>query len=487
MENNWVFIKPEHGKIFANAAEMLLEAAAGLCARPPEIAPEDGATPETLTERSFIYAGIRGDRLAGLLTGHGVEYPSDGDESYTVFVGDSAFGGGQMIVIIGGSERGVLCGCAEFCNRYCGDVLFRGCDIWREDIFDSPLSGRIPGWSVSGSPAIKTRAVWTWGHVIYDYRRFFRNMAKLRLNEIVIWNDRAPVNADAVAEYAHSFGIKVIWGFAWGWTASCRKFFDGLDAGRLKRLKDSIIGTYENEYAGIAGDGIYFQSFTEFRGSGEYGARVAETVTSLVNETAEELFKRRPDLHIQFGLHATSVRDHAEILAKVDPRIYIVWEDCGAFPFDYDPSKTDGAAETGAFVEKLLKLRGDGERFGAVFKGMLKLDWTRFIHAEKPLVIGEASEEYIARRRIMKDRIWKIIQADWMKNAEYARKTAAMISHGGGEPIVEALIEDSMLESGIRFPAALFAELLWDPDRDVGEIVSETAKFPCVGFANKET
>ena len=43
-------------------------------------------------------------------------------------------------------------------------------------------------------------------------------MARQGLNQVILWNDFAPLNAEEIVEYAHSFGIEVIWGFALGWT-----------------------------------------------------------------------------------------------------------------------------------------------------------------------------------------------------------------------------------------------------------------------------
>ena len=49
--------------------------------------------------------------------------------------------------------------------------------------------------------------------------------------------------------------------------------------------------------------------------------------------TAGKILEENPKLHIQFGLHASSVREHLEDISGVDDRVEIVWEDCGAFPF----------------------------------------------------------------------------------------------------------------------------------------------------------
>ena len=232
-------------------------------------------------------------------------------------------------------------------------------------------------------------------------------------------------------------------------------------------------------------DGIYFQSFTELHSDSVSGKCVAETVVNLVNETASELFRLSPDLHIQFGLHATSVKNNLDYISKVDKRIHIVWEDCGAFPYNYNADEVSDFDSTFALTKKLVTLRGKNERFGAVFKGMPKLDWTRFEHFSSSYILGEHSESFIQNRLPDKKKIWKKLQADWLRNAEYIRKTVELIANSGKDVILEALVEDSIFERKIMFPAALYAELLWTPDKPVHEILSDVAGYPCVEFANE--
>ena len=55
------------------------------------------------------------------------------------------------------------------------------------------------------APQVRRRGLWTWGYVIYDYRRYLANMARLKLHEIVIWNDYAPLNLSL---------IHISWSFA---------------------------------------------------------------------------------------------------------------------------------------------------------------------------------------------------------------------------------------------------------------------------------
>ena len=92
------------------------------------------------------------------------------------------------------------------------------------------------------SPAIKNRNIFTWGHPINDYKAYIDNMARLKFNELIIWNDYLPINAKDVIEYAHEYEIKVIWGYAWGWSTDCRN----IDLENLKLLGNKVLKEYEN-------------------------------------------------------------------------------------------------------------------------------------------------------------------------------------------------------------------------------------------------
>ena len=47
------------------------------------------------------------------------------------------------------------------------------------------------------------------------------NMARMKLNQLILWNDFAPINKKDFTDCAHSFGISVMWGYAWGWSLDC--------------------------------------------------------------------------------------------------------------------------------------------------------------------------------------------------------------------------------------------------------------------------
>ena len=469
--------------IYKKAVNLLSGALSGYTERPLPIKLGDAPSADAIKERETVVVGSFDFPLISQLCELGLLTRSNKSESYSIYVGKHPKGEGELIAIAGADGSGVLYGCVDFINRYCGSELWMDGYLWKADRFDRPFDKPLRPYRSASAPAIAKRAIWTWGHVIYDYREFFKNMALLRLNEIVIWNDHVPFNASDVVDYAHSLGIKVVWGFAWGWSTKCEELALRFDRATLESIKQSVIETYERDYAGAGGDGIYFQSFTEMSREEVGGKSVAELVTELVNETASELLSRYPELHIQFGLHATSVKSRLDVIAKVDPRIYIVWEDCGAFPYAYRTHETENSDQMLALTEALISLRGENERFGAVLKGMLNLDWMNFEHFDAAYILGERSREYIRERSAAKDKIWKTVQGGWIRNAELVRRTVAIMAKNQ-DAVVEALVEDAMLEDKIAFPVALFAELLWDPSADTARLIEEISKFPYVSFSN---
>lgn len=457
----------------------------------------ENATEQILAESTVIAVGCAATHpiLAKYQASGTITVPN-AKAGYAIYVGKDACDAEKSIILIAGAdETGVLYGCADFCNKYLALLGGEGY-IFKTAHFENIFSerGLIP-FSLSTAPKIPTRAIWTWGHMIYDYRSFFENMARLRLNEAVIWNDRCPINADEIVAFAHSLGIKIVWGYAWGWDNSSKleKVVAESDDALLSRIKESAIRTYEKEYKGL-GDGIYFQSFTEIEKESVNGKSVADLVVRLVNETAGELLSRYPDLHIQFGLHATSVKTKTDIIAKTDPRVYIVWEDCGSFPYSYRSDDRGGMQyayrtdfttsfeDTLALTEKLVTLRGKDERFGTVLKGLVCLDWERFVHFSHPYVMGEYPKSFIAERRAKKVSLWKAVTAGWLRNAELARKTVALIAEKGDAPIAEMLVEDGIFENEIPFPVALLAEMLWDPERDTDAMLETVAKYPFISL-----
>lgn len=394
-------------------------------------------------------------------------------ESYRILVKDGT------VYIEGADDAGVLYGCCDFYDRYLLPIEYPH-DGWKYvfNPFDKPL----PDTEFASSPVIGNRGIWTWGHVIYDWSGFIDNMVKLKMNVVTVWNDHAPVNAADMVAYAHENNVKVIWGYPWMWDTDCTK----ADISDLVKEARVAFDRYEREYAHLGGDGLYFQSFTETKNETIDGKLIAEAVTELVNLGAAYFFEKYPDMELQFGLHAESVKKRLEYIKNVDPRVRIVWENCGAFPFSYLPCNVEDFDETAEYVKKLTHLRDEfgGEKFGAVPKGLVKLDWSKFEHPQGPMDIGSSSESFKANKIVRKHKFWKYIQAYWLTNADKAHEMLSMMAkETSGNTYMTALIEDGMFEREIMFPAALCAEFMWDTESDAKDIINRTALRSYVTFA----
>lgn len=393
-------------------------------------------------------------------------------ESYVISVKN------DTVVIEGYDDAGVLYGCMDFYNKYITEFEYPHNDVYYwKNIFEKDA---LPDFFCKSSPAVKDRGIWTWGHVIYDYRGFIDHLLKLKMNTLIIWNDRVPVNAKELIAYAHACNVKVIWGYAWGWENGCHK----VDLDGLFSQSEALLRQYEAEYASLGGDGIYFQSATELDKETLGGLLIADAVTQFVNRTAAMFYEKYPDLEIQFGLHATSVKNRLEYIQRVDPRIRIVWENCGAFPFAYIPKKIESFDETVEFVRKIAVLRGENDRFGVVTKGLTKLFWPEFEHMPESLCIGVSTEFMKENRVIRKRRIWKYLQAYWLTHADKVYDMIqAMREVKNGDLTVTALVEDGMFEENIMYPVALYAEMLWDNETPLSEMMTSVALRSYVTFA----
>ena len=178
------------------------------------------------------------------------------------------------------------------------------------------------------------------------------------------------------------------------------------------------------------------------------------------------------------------MRDKLSFLREVDPRIRIVWEDCGAFPFSYDSADLRDYDGTMALVKKIANLRGESDRFGVVTKGLVKLDWSQFEHLTGAQCIGNSSEAMKRHRIEVKRRAWRYAQAGWLINADNAREMIAeMCRLKKGDLSAFALVEDGVFEENVMYPVALYAEMLWDTATDVKQIIHNVALRNYVSFA----
>ena len=148
------------------------------------------------------------------------------------------------------------------------------------------------------------------------------------------------------------------------------------------------------------------------------------------------------------------------------------------------PDRLEDFTETVDFVKRITTLRGENERFGAVTKGLTKLDWSAFEHLEGAIWTGVSSKLMKENRIIRKRKIWRYLQAYWLTNSDKALEMVRiMANHTRGNTTITALVEDGMFEENIYFPVALFSEMLWNADGDIKSIINEVALRSYVEFA----
>ena len=411
------------------------------------------------TECNVVVSGCYGDHPLFSEYIAPDELPTDG---YVVKVIDNPENSAcKLALLCGYSAREIFYAASDFIDDYF-TVATPSVDAYirlRNELLEHPL----PDYCHSTAPSFKTRSVFTWGHPINDLEQYFENLARLKLNQVIIWNDYLPLNADEVVRVAHRYGIQLMWGYSWGWAFNC----NDTDISDLTALKNSIIEEFNATYKDAACDGIYFQSFTELGQDTINGISIAKAVTALVNMTADELLKAHPDLHIQFGLHASSVREHLAEIAEVDERVEIVWEDCGGFPFKANVkgvnlfTAPEEYEKQYAFVDEILGGR-EKAAVGLVYKCMLTMDWSRgrVTHQPGRYVLGKTGEETRAHDERLLSDLWRFFSAEWIENGELAYRLTRHVRERTDGNVNMCLA--GMFSGGIWFPTALCAEMFWN-------------------------
>ncbi len=83
--------------------------------------------------------------------------------------------GRQRIDILAADEVNLLYAAHDFKNNYLPQARYSHTHInpfYFNRIFEEPLKE----YELVSKPRIKDRGIWTWGYVIYDYKKFIDNM-----------------------------------------------------------------------------------------------------------------------------------------------------------------------------------------------------------------------------------------------------------------------------------------------------------------------
>ena len=217
----------------------------------------------------------------------------------------------------------------------------------------------------------------------------------------------------------------------------------------------------------------------------EEGILDSYSLVALVGEINAEykitipLWEITPDLKLVFGLHATSVRNKLDIIEEVNPKIEILWEDCGDFPYNYarNIESEEKFEETVEFTKKLLNLRG-GKGVGLVFKGVMMLNWGNFIYQPAPYIMGENSPKTALHDKGVRANGWREYSSEWIRNGEYAAKMLKVINENkkGEVDICTA----GTFDGGIYLPFALCAQMFRKLEGDWGDILKKVSRRECI-------
>ena len=326
---------------------------------------------------------------------------------------------------------------------------------------------KIPAFECVREPETLVRSVFSWGQVIDDMQTFFRSMARARFNRAIIWNDQFVVNAREVVEAAHSWGIKVYWGCSWGWTLSGKnpKDFD------LKKLEDEVVAEWRNKWRLMGGDGIYLQSFTETSNAKIGGRSIPEAATELVNNVARRIKAEAPGTDIVFGLHSNSMRRKgaAEAVAKVDPSIEILWENCGGFPF----WECDAKGRARPDIRLCDKALANNARVGFAWKAQIRMDWRNYVSPAGPFMLGCAGKKVHARDIDVTEARLVSYDEEWFANGRVAWELIRHLRAGDKKPCeFNAVVEQV---SSYAYATQCQAELFWS-SKDRWEEIARRAR-----------
>jgi hypothetical protein len=425
-----------------------------------------GRTPDATRNLILVGTPATNPRIAELGRKGLVKLPTHA-EGYTIACLKSPEQTGTRLVVIAGTDAsGVLYGVVEF-NKKLATLATHDKEL-------RAALDAIPEFTLTESPTIENRGVWTWGYVIYDYKRFFDNMARLKMNRLTVWNDRPPVNCRQFIDYAHSRGIKVILGYSWGYALAK---LDPTNPQHLQLIKAEVLKTYEDLYRDLGMDGIYFQTFTEQSNTMIGGRSIAGIACDWVNDIAGALLKKHPRLRIEWGLHASSIQENYVDLKKLDPRLTIVWEDAGGLPFNYDPEAPPAADSTLDYSRQLATFR-PGSEFAMCAKGWIQMRWATESEPHGDFIIGERGHEFIRDRLQERQPRWDYVNAKWITNYPISMRFYSTMRAATPAPItVVGLVDDGMFEERIQVSLALLGEMLWNPNREE-KAVLEAAMSP---------
>jgi hypothetical protein len=223
----------------------------------------------------------------------------------------------------------------------------------------------------------------------------------------------------------------------------------------------------------MGGDGIYLQSFTETSNATIGGLPIPKAATKLVNEVSRRIRAEEPGKSIVWGLHSNSMRrsDAAKAIAKLDPSIEILWENCGGFPYWELNARGQGQPD-----DELCNLAlANNKLVGFAWKAQIRMDWASYIAPAGPFMLGCAGEKVIARDKTVTDGRLLSYDEEWVLAGRRAWEHIRLLRAQKNKPCeFNAVVEQATC--AYAFATQCQAELFWS-SKDDWETVAKRARL----------
>jgi len=408
-------------------------------------------------------------------------------------------------IISGADAAGALWGVRDFVHYYAKD--------WLKGLTE----GKPFDLDRAFAPALQVRGLWSWFYGCLDPYGYMDRASENKLNTIIFWNRGVPMNAEALNEYAHERGVKIWWGFGWGWNVGdftdanpalykrLMAVYDrqkkriGKETGVLcpqdpetpQALMDYVLDVYEHQYAWIPNiDGIYFQTATETVCPCEKckAAPRGEGFIRTVLPIIKELHKRYPKLKISCGVHNTGDEKTFAALKRIPPYANICWESGVTWGPNMEVFKQQityrGADENIAGIYRITMACGMVFRGGGTVMNEPDRAWLpriegiwNYIEENQPASLGKGY-------RLFDNKgvgFAATCSSDWRPEAEkgFAGNANFQELHDWSRVMAEGpgrtkgvflLVEAGLYDLKMRRVPSIAAEVIWNPLEDEKEL-----------------
>lgn len=360
-------------------------------------------------------------------------------------------GGRRVLAICGTDAAGALYALRDL-EHYCLDELAKGMPVIRADY-----------------PRIAYRGHWTWGCNMPDKKAWIENMSRWKLNELIHWDNHPPARAKEYVEFAHERGVRMAWGFGWGWVPAWNytlppDFDHGVGEGvemcgsseaNRAFFRREILRKVREDYAPTGCDGIYFQAFTECpkcQCPRCQERTMGELMLHFVNPIVDDIAREFPDLWISCGIH----HDFGDFsyLKELDPRCNILWENCAAG----------------------VSVRGKDEDFGYIYKS---IPYSHGYGAECPA--DPPYSEAALREWMASNADRYIIDGGLQRHCQYMAYLQnwgrRFLGKRSRDKHASVVADHAVFCRRTPFPHVALAEAQWNPERDTAAAVDGILAF----------